>query len=191
MFVKNNQITFLKSQNWSLEVGLLNTNNIQLQVFVANNSFSDYFGATLTRKFSLNPPTFDPPIWGVEIPGQSYYSQNGITASASVWGSLKIDFNASSSTYSLLYYNGENDPSGSSSWYGMDPITNQLPYTLLATSTTTSSDPVNIYIGVNYGSDLMYSDAYVDNLKTVPEPSALSLLAVGLGALAVMRRRRS
>jgi len=36
-------------------------------------------------------------------------------------------------------------------------------------------------------------DVFVDNvsIKTVPEPSALSLLAIGLGGLAMMRRRRS
>ena len=33
--------------------------------------------------------------------------------------------------------------------------------------------------------------ATLDNFEIVPEPSALSLLAIGLGGLAVMRRRRS
>jgi len=32
---------------------------------------------------------------------------------------------------------------------------------------------------------------FIDNISAVPEPSALSLLAVGLGGLAMMRRRRS
>jgi len=46
--------------------------------------------------------------------------------------------------------------------------------------------------GYSYGSD--GGIAKVDNLSvslTVPEPSALSLLAVGLGGLAILRRRRS
>ena len=185
VFVKNNQVTLSKSQNWSLEVGLLNTNNVQLQVFVANSTFSDYFGATLTKNTNLDP------IWGAEIPGQNYYSQNGITASAFYWGSIKIEYDTSSSRYSLLYYNGDNAVVGSDSRYGIDPITNQLSYQLLATSTATSADPLNIYIGVNYGPDQIWSSASVDNLKTVPEPSALSLFAVGLGGLTILRRRRS
>ena len=32
---------------------------------------------------------------------------------------------------------------------------------------------------------------YANNLEIVPEPSALSLLAVGLGGLTMIRRRRS
>ena len=42
---------------------------------------------------------------------------------------------------------------------------------------------------VGYFSDS--SGNYHSFLSTVPEPSALSLLAVGLGGLAVMGRRRS
>jgi len=35
------------------------------------------------------------------------------------------------------------------------------------------------------------TDAYASKINVVPEPSALSLLAIGLGGLAILRRRRS
>lgn len=49
------------------------------------------------------------------------------------------------------------------------------------------------YIGVEdlSGKSILYTDLGKNYVATVPEPSALSLLAVGLGGLAVMRRRRS
>jgi len=49
------------------------------------------------------------------------------------------------------------------------------------------------YIGVEdlSGNSILYTDLGKSYVASVPEPSAVSLLAVGLGGLAMMRRRRS
>ena len=53
----------------------------------------------------------------------------------------------------------------------------------------TGNEKFQIYIGSLAGTT--GSEVLFDNFQIIPEPSALSLLAVGLGALAIMRRRRS
>jgi hypothetical protein len=67
-----------------------------------------------------------------------------------------------------------------------DPVTQEI---------ITNWDPISdVYVFV--GGDTYYSEApqgsaTLDNFEIVPEPSALSLLAVGIGGLAMLRRRRS
>jgi hypothetical protein len=51
------------------------------------------------------------------------------------------------------------------------------------------NEKFQIYIGSLAGTP--GSEVLFDNFQIIPEPSALSLLAIGLGGLAMMRRRRS
>jgi hypothetical protein len=51
---------------------------------------------------------------------------------------------------------------------------------------------MQLYLGMNTGDEAVIDgQLFFDNLRVIPEPSALSLLAVGLGGMAMMRRRRS
>ena len=53
-------------------------------------------------------------------------------------------------------------------------------------------DGVYIIVGgISYNTVTASGTATIDNFEIVPEPSALSLLAIGLGGLAMIRRRRS
>ena len=176
------QNPFSNLQDWSFQIGMNNSSNYsssnpsptQLQVFVGNvNNYGsnkgDYFGVTLLSTG-----------WGAEFPGHQYWLPGGITAAASQQGSIKVDYVSSTKTYSLSYFNG-----------GIDPISNLYPWTELHTYSTSETGNVNLFVGIQTGVSSANGVAYVDNLVILPEPSALSLLAVGLGGLAMMRRRRS
>jgi len=164
------QNPFSNSQDWSFQIGMNNSSGAQLQVFVSNSNYSDYFGVTLRST-----------LWGAEFPGHAYWGAGGITAAASQQGSIKVDYVSSTKTYSLSYFNG-----------GIDPISNLYPWTELHSySTSSQAGNVNLFVGIQTGVSSANGVAYVDNLVILPEPSALSLCAVGLGGLAMMRRRRS
>ena len=167
------QQPFSNSQDWNFQIGMNNSSGAQLQVFVANSSLSDLFGATLK---GLGQGA---PFWGAEFTGHSYWLPGGITAAAAQQGSIKVDYVAATRTYSLLYFNGE-----------IDPITNPPgSWSLLHTYVTPETGNVSLFIGMQTGSAVADGNAYVDNFKSIPEPSALSLLAIGLAGLMLMRRR--
>jgi len=172
------QTPFSNSQDWSFKIGMNNSSTAQLQVFVGNSNFSDFFGVTLKGYDDGSK------IWGAEFPGHQYWvPPTGITATASQQGSIKVDYSASTGVYSLFYTNG-----------GIDPISNTYSWTLLNSYTTPERGNVNLYVGFNisYTSEVVTpSKAYVDNFTSVPEPSALSLFSIGLSGLAILRRRRS
>jgi len=177
------QNPFSNLQDWSFQIGMNNSSNnsssnpspTQLQVFVGNvNNYGsnngDYFGVTLLSTG-----------WGAEFPGHQYWLPGGITAAASQQGSIKVDYVSSTQTYSLSYFNG-----------GIDPISNLYPWSELHSySTSSQAGNVNLFVGIQTGVSSANGVAYVDNLVILPEPSALSLLAVGLGGWAMTRRRRS
>jgi hypothetical protein len=163
------QNPFSNSQDWSFQIGMNNSSGAQLQVFVSNSNYSDYFGVTLISR-----------VWGAEFPGHQYWRTGGITAQASQQGSIKVDYVSSTQTYSLSYFNG-----------GIDPISNPYPWTLLNSYLASETGNVNLFVGIQTGGVAANGEAFVDNLKTIPEPSALSLLAIGLGGLAILRRLRS
>ena len=51
---------------------------------------------------------------------------------------------------------------------------------------------MQLYLGMNTGNiAVTEGQLFFDNLRVIPEPSAFSLFAVGLGGLAMVRRRRS
>ena len=167
------QQPFSNSQDWNFQIGMNNSSGAQLQVFVANSSLSDLFGATLKGLGQ------DAPFWGAEFTGHSYWLEGGITAAAAQQGSIKVDYVAATRTYSLLYFNGE-----------IDPITNPPgSWSLLHTYVTPETGNVNLFIGMQTGGAVADGNAYVDNFKSIPEPSALSLLAIGLAGLMLMQRR--
>jgi len=90
-----------------------------------------------------------------------------------------VDYVAATRTYSLLYFNGE-----------IDPITNPPgSWSLLHTYVTPETGNVSLFIGMQTGGAVADGNAYVDNFKSIPEPSALSLLAIGLAGLMLMQRR--
>ena len=138
---------------------------------IASNDFNSYFTNCLHRD-----DTFDiVPNWEVNSGGnQELLSTIGMDTVL-----LKMDFNAStqsitSSHASLL------DPSS---------------FTATKTLSTTGWGSLNnfvVAIGL-YTKDTAISSGQLtlDNFSIIPEPSAFSLLAVGLGGLAMMRRRRS
>jgi len=170
------QNPFSNSQDWSFQIGMNNSSGAQLQVFVSNSNYSDYFGVTLLSTG-----------WGAEFPDpqfpdhhHQYWQPGGITAAASQQGSIKVDYVSSTQTYSLSYFNG-----------GIDPISSLYPWTFLHSYSTSETGNVNLFVGIQTGVSSANGVAYVDNLVIIPEPSAVSLLAVGLGGLAMMRRRQS
>lgn len=177
VFVKNQQFTLSNSQDWSLMFGMANQTKAQLQVYVANNDFSDYFGVTLGGYFgALNQK------WGAEFPGQSWWTSTGIRSSAPQTGSIKIAYDSQGRTYSLLYSNA-----------GYDPISNNYSWSLLAANSATATDSLHLYIGINAGTlgndgllgiqPTSYGQMSVDNLKVVPEPSVSMLILAGIVCL--------
>ena len=166
------QNPFSNSQDWSFQIGMNNASTAQLQVFVGNANYSDYFGVTL--KGYANGSR----VWGAEFPGHQYWvPPNGITATASQQGSIKVDYKASTSTYSLLYANG-----------GMDPISNNYSYSLLNSYTSSEKGNVSLFVGMNTSAVVTSGQVFVDNLKTIPEPSSALLLWIGLGCLFCVKR---
>ena len=165
---------FTNSQDWSFQIGMNNSSTAQLQVFVGNANFSDYFGVTL--KGYANGSR----VWGAEFPGHQYWvPPGGITATASQQGSIKVDYASSTGTYSLFYANG-----------GIDPISNGYSWTFLNSYVTSERGNVDFYAGINTGEAVADGQAYVDNFKVIPEPSVLSLGMLGLAGLVLLRSRR-
>lgn len=185
VFVKN-LLNLNNASDWNLEIGMSNSANSQLQIFISSgaNNFSDYFGVTL-KSFGTSSSN----IWGAEKPGHQYWGNNGITAIAGQQGSIKIDYVSSTGTYTLFYANG-----------GIDPISDKYTYSLLHSYTTLERGNVNLYVGLNTDDGIAGNEyqinsgeAYVDNLKIIPEPSTLSLITFSLGgliALASLRKNK-
>jgi hypothetical protein len=168
------QNPFSNSQDWSFQIGMNNASTAQLQVFVGNANYSDYFGVTL--KGYANGSR----VWGAEFPGHHYWvPPSGIMATASQQGSIKVDYASSTGTYYLFYANG-----------GMDPISNSYSWTLLNSYVTSERGNVDFYAGINTGETVANGQAYVDNFKAIPEPSVLSLGMLGLAGLVMLRSRR-
>ena len=92
---------------------------------------------------------------------------------------LKFDYNPTTKTIASFYA----DSNTPSIFYGVSTL-NVTPYTGLSQMYITAG-------GFSYGVNVPSETMIMDNFMVIPEPSVLSLCAVGLGGLAMMRRRRS
>jgi len=90
-----------------------------------------------------------------------------------------IEFNSSAKTWSVKWE--------------VEDIRNLNPTVFSASSMQITELAVTVTPTLSAQTNQGSSNAYLNNLTfaVIPEPSALSLLAVGLGGLAMMRRRRS
>ena len=143
---------------------------------INNNYFNTYLRENFPNNSSQNSFYFNPnwttngnPEIEIRVP---------VTSNRTL---LEISYNAQnqkalSSMYSL-------DSSGGTS------LLQSHEYDMSQWSTL---DGVYIVVGgMSYNTITQSGTASIDNFEIVPEPSVLSLLAFGLGALAIMRRRRS
>ena len=174
VFLSNSTISLNNSKDWSVEVGMCNTTSVQLQVYVGNSDFSDYFGVTLGGYFGVNNQK-----WGAEFPGNEWWG-SGIRNDATQQGAIKIEYSYLNRTYSLYYSN-----------QGLDPISNNYTWNISNSRSASEQAEMQLILGMNTGNiAVTEGQLFFDNLRVIPEPSALSLLAVGLGGFAVIRRRR-
>ena len=175
VFVSNSTISLDNSNNWSVEIGMCNTTAMQLQAYVFSNDGSEWFGVTLGGYFGVSNQK-----WGAEFPGNEWW-RSGIRNDAAQQGAIKIEYNSTSRKYSLFYSNE-----------GLDPISNNYNWTLSNYRLATEQAEMQLYLGMNTDNvAVIDGQLFFDNLRVIPEPSALSILAIGLGGLAMMRRRRS
>jgi len=134
-------------------------------------NFSSYFTQCLHKDttFSIIPN------WKTN--GGTYDEITIPTSSSAVV--LKIDYNASAKTIYASYAD-INTP---------DVFT--LNKTLNVSAWSGSDDFYLAIGGYSWNSTIATGLLNMDNFVVIPEPSALSLLAFGLGGLAILRRRRS
>jgi len=135
------------------------------------NSFSNYFTQCLHKDTAYDIV----PNW--EINGGGNTEIKIPTSSSSVV--LKMDYNASAKTIYASYADINT------------PNVFTLNKTFDVSAWGGSSDFYMAIGGYSWDSTISTGLLNMDNFIVIPEPSALSLLAVGLGGLAMMRRRRS
>ena len=134
--------------------------------------------------------------WPEGIPGNIYVDGNywaylvttDPTSLGGLWHQLVYTFD-SSNMLSSVYLNGvlQTNNAYADSVDRMNTIPSPLYFSLEGATENITIDDVRVYdraLSVNEVQTLYATES-------VPEPSALSLLAVGLGGLAILRRRRS
>jgi len=174
-------------QNWSIKAvmqirnGFNANTNGWLEGYVGVSSYSDWSNPNNSYLLgALVKP------WDETTPlTHSYWRENGgqqtFGSSSPVdFGDVEIRVDYSASTQNLLSYFKTSGSAG---------------FTSMASQSTTSWTNLNGFVLVvgGYASSTTAEagDLTIKSIDIVPEPSALSLLAVGLGGLAMMRRRRS
>jgi len=135
------------------------------------NSFSNYFTQCLHRDTAFDIV----PNWATN--GGSNTEVMIPTSSSSVV--LKMDFDSAAKTISASYADINT------------PNTFTLNKTFDVSAWSGSGDFYMAIGGYSWDSTISTGLLNMDNFIVIPEPSAVSLLAVGLGGLAMMRRRRS
>jgi len=136
------------------------------------NSFSNYFTQCLHRDTAFDIV----PNWATN--GGSNTEIKIPTSLSSVV--LKMDFDAAAKTISASYADINS------------PTVFSLNKTFDVSAWSGSGDFYIAVGGYSWDSTISTGLLNMDNfVVTIPEPSALSLLAIGLGGLAMMRRRRS
>ena len=122
------------------------------------------------------------------IEQRGFESTSALTASTD--GTLKMIFNPNNKSIENLFKISGESTFTSLGVIDLDqsPGWDITPTSLLNISIFAGSEP---YQSVPSFPIISSGDMYFNNFKIVPEPSALSLLAIGLGGLAMLRRRRS
>jgi hypothetical protein len=124
----------------------------------------------------------------------------GLNGTYTVTSLLRASNNMTDSGYGYFFYNNSPQQSYVSLWVGNagnsgDPVTLLAVYVDARDYFANNANPIQFHYGV-YGplTDVAGSNtATIDfaNLTAIPEPSALSLLAVGLGGLFRWSRKRA
>ena len=103
--------------------------------------------------------------------------------SANTWHMITFTYNTSQSRNSLLFYDGQ------PVWNGNINLSTAPGALYLYGNAGSSIDEIGVWNTALTSNQV--SELYTQQAQSVPEPSAFSLLAVGLGGLAMMRRRRA
>jgi len=128
--------------------------------------------------FGLQPP------WGGITELNAYYTSIWFHGyNANTWHMITFTYNTSQSRNSLLFYDGQ------PVWNGNINLSTAPGALYLYGNAGSSIDEIGVWNTALTSNQV--SELYTQQAQSVPEPSALSLLAVGLGGLAMMRRRRS
>jgi len=190
MSVQNNLIPISNSFTWSLWAKTPNPGNYSLieAASMGDNTLSPYMGVNTQAGYTLFF-TYDGTISGSANDANAFYSYSS-AIQANQWMMLTVASSALDNKRTF-YVNGMETGSYFSTSYGQqvgglifgaDRFSVQRDDGYL----TGYLDNIRIYDRTLSGSEIATIYA-----QEVPEPSALSLLAVGLGGLAMMRRRRS
>jgi hypothetical protein len=140
---------------------------------------NQYFNTYLRENFPNNP-----------FQNNFYFNPNW-TTNGNPESEIRVPV-TSSRTLLEISYNAQNQKA-LSSMYSLDSSggTSLLQSHEYDMSQWSALDGVYILVGgMSYNTITQSGTASIDNFEIVPEPSALSLLAVGLGGLAMIRRRR-
>ena len=170
------------NQNWSAKVeasinpsfATASTSNyVEALMSVTQdlNTFSNYFTQCLHKDTAFGIV----PNWATN--GGSNTEIKIPTSSSSVV--LRMDFDSAAKTISASYADINS------------PNTFILNKTLDVSAWSGSEDFYMAIGGYSWNSTITTGLLNMDNFIVIPEPSAFSLLAIGLGGLAMMRRRRS
>ena len=134
---------------------------------------------------------------GYSLPNGGYLNINGgfLTSSelginSVVAGTISV-FNLSSMNYQTSFYGGVNNSNGFIYATSQINFTGPASFTGIQISIPIEGTGNNVNLGPeNLWAPFTISSNSMISAESVPEPSALSLLAIGLGGLAMMRRRR-
>jgi hypothetical protein len=134
---------------------------------------------------------------GYSLPNGGYLTINGgfLTSSelginSVVAGTISV-FNLSSMNYQTSFYGGVNNSNGFIYATSQINFTGPASFTGIQISIPIEGTGNNVNLGPeNLWGPFTISSNSMISAESVPEPSALSLLAIGLGGLAMLRRRR-
>ena len=160
--------------------------NVQTAIGIVDNIATinnQYFNTYLRENFPNNP-----------FQNNFYFNPNW-TTNGNPESEIRVPVVPVTSNRTLLEvsYNAQNQKA-LSSMYSLDSsgVTSLLQSHEYDMSQWSTLDGVYILVGgMSYNTITQSGTASIDNFEIVPEPSALSLLAFGLGGLVMMRRRRS
>jgi len=123
--------------------------------------------------------------------GGGFVTSSELGINSVVAGTISV-FNLSSMNYQTSFSGGVNNSNGFIYTTSQINFTGPASFTGIQISIPIEGTGNNVNLGPeNLWAPFTISSNSIISAESVPEPSALSLLAVGLGALAMMRRRRS